>query len=120
MFFSCKRIEPRRRHQKGTLALIVPVNFEWQSSRNIKFSISLTDQRFGNSVNRIAIYNGDPETGGKLLSKGSFTLIRPFYTRISLPNHLTSVYLVRTAPDNTSLTSKVQVNIADITLSMGL
>lgn len=116
---SCKKIESIRRRSRGTLSLVVPANFDWKSTRTIKFLVSLSDQRFGNSVNMIAIYDGDPESGGKLLSKGAATTTTPFATRIALSNHLTSVFLVKTAPDNTSLTTKIGVNIADIEVTLG-
>lgn len=116
---SCKRIETLKGKSKGTIGLVVPVNFEWKSSRNIKFIVNVSDRRFGNLIHMITLYDGDPALGGKLLSKGASSTANPFITSIYLSNQFTAVYLVKTAPNNSSITTKVPVGIEDVTVTMG-
>ena len=51
----------------------VPDGFFWESSRDVAFSVSVQDSRFGSATHVISIYDGDPFNGGNLLSKGSAT-----------------------------------------------
>lgn len=93
----------------------VPEGFTWESSRDVTFDVSVSDARFNDAIHVVAIYGTD----GTLLSKGSATLSTPFKTKVYIPSTITEVFVIKTAPDNSSVSQKVQVNRAEIALSLG-
>ena len=90
--------------------LKIPAGFTWESSTDIYFDISITDTRFGDAVHVVSIFDADPALNGKLLSKGSASLKAPFSTKVYIPNTIKQVYVVKTAPDNTSSTLTVPIS----------
>ncbi len=90
--------------------LKVPTGFSWESSTDIYFDISVTDTRFGGETHVVSIYDADPAVGGKLLSKGSASTSASFLTKIYVSNTIKEVFVVKTAPDNSSSTQKVPIN----------
>lgn len=118
---SCqKRILFKENKARVTNALIVPIGFKWENSRNINFSVSVTDTRFGKARNRILIYDGDPNAGGHLLLNGYATNKAAYSGKIYLSNLVSTVYIVKTAVDNTSVTSIVQVGNSDVNIKTGI
>ena len=97
----------------------VPAGFDWASSRSLNFSVSSTDSRFGSAIQTITVYDADPNNGGKLLSQGSVSLATAFTTKLYVSNITTSLYVVKTAPDKSTLTQIVTAGKADISLTMG-
>ncbi|WP_256012780.1 LruC domain-containing protein [Desertivirga xinjiangensis] len=93
----------------------VPDGFTWESSRDVTFDVSVTDVRFSDAIHQVAIYGTD----GTLYSKGSATLSAPFKTKVYLPSTIEEVFVVKTAPDNSSVSQKVQVRSSYIALSLG-
>ena len=104
---------------KSTDEIIVPSSFDWGTSRDVNFSISVTDARFANKIHVVSIYAGNPEAGAELLSKGSATLTSSFNTRIYLPTALSEVYIVKTAPDGSKVTSKAVITSTEVSLAVG-
>lgn len=90
--------------------LKIPIGFTWESSTDIYFDISITDTRFGDAVHVVSIFDANPALNGKLLSKGSASLKTPFSTKVYIPNTIKTVYVVKTAPDNTSSTLSVPIS----------
>lgn len=105
---------------KTTSELVVPKDFTWETSRNINFVIGISNTNFQNMPHAVCIYDGDPATTGKLLSKGAATTIAPFRSKIYLPNLLTAVYVVGLFPDGTKITQKVPVGIENINIAIGI
>lgn len=105
----------------STLANVqVPTGFNWESSRNLNVSVSVTDTRFGTAAQTISIYDGDPYAGGKLISAGGATTIRAFSSKIYLPTTISQIYVVKTAPDQSTIVEKVAApGSADINVSIG-
>ncbi|MGF7038414.1 hypothetical protein [Mucilaginibacter lappiensis] len=103
----------------ATNSIKAPTGFKWENSRNIIFTVNITDSRFQSSMYLVAIYDGDPIAGGKLLSKGSATTLSAFSSKIYLSKQVNQVYIVKTAPDGSKVTQKTQVGMADITASIG-
>lgn len=103
----------------STKQVIVPQNFNWQNSRIINFTVSVTDTRFQNAVHVIAIYDGDPFNGGQLLSRGSATTALAFKTSINISNIITTVYIVKTSIDNSTVSQKITITTKNITTSIG-
>jgi len=91
----------------------VPEGFNWESSRNITFKVDVTDHRFGDLLNVIAIYGPD----SKLIAKGSAAPGKPFETVAYLPNTITEAYVIRTAPDNSNTTQKITLNKTSFNLT---
>lgn len=99
--------------------LVVPAGFDWSSSRDVTFSVSVSDSRFGSALHVISIYAGDPASGGSLISKGSASITSPFNTKINLPDILSEVYIVKTAPDGSTVQQKVTINGTSVSVSAG-
>ncbi len=102
-----------------TNSITPPIGFKWESSRNINFTIAVIDDRFQSSMFLISIYDGDPIAGGNLISKGSATTSTAFSAKLYLSKQISQVVIVKTAPDGTKVTKKIQVGDANISLSIG-
>jgi LruC domain-containing protein len=98
--------------------LVVPETFTWQTTRDVSFSIGITDARFQNQIHVVAIYLADPTTGAPAISKGTATLTSPFNTKLSIPAGIDEVYVVKFAPDATPSTEKVAVTTTKVSLAM--
>lgn len=120
-FASCQRRELFKGTKTTTTnALIVPIGFKWENSRNITFAVSVNDARFGATKNRILIYDGDPNAGGHLILNGYATNKTAYAGKVYLSNQISSVYIVKTAVNHSSVTSIVQVNTPDVKVNMGI
>ncbi|EOR94964.1 hypothetical protein ADIARSV_1835 [Arcticibacter svalbardensis MN12-7] len=104
---------------ENTTELVVPASFNWGTSRDVSFNISITDTRFASSIHVISIYAGDPANGGSLLSKGSATLIAAFNTKIYIPSTLTEVYVVKTSPDGSTVSDKIAITSTQVSIAIG-
>lgn len=116
---SCKKDGLTSEEAGSTSEITVPGEFDWATSRDINFSIAVTDARFGNKIHVMTIYDGDPANEGKPLSKGSATLTSAFNTRIYLPVTLPEVYVTKTAPDGSKVTTKVLISSAQVSIAIG-
>jgi len=94
--------------------------FNWDSTNEINFSIGTSDSRFQNLIHVIYIYDMDPAQGGKILAKGSTTLIKPFNTKITLARASKSVYILKSAPNGTKVGEEVAIASKNISLSFGI
>lgn len=99
--------------------LIVPAGFDWKTTRDINFNISVSDIRFKNSLHVVSVYTANPNTGAVAISKGAASTSSPFSTRISIPSSISEIFLVKTAPDGSKITQKVALT-ASSTLSVSL
>ena len=109
VFSGCKKSS-----QSSTPAVIksmsdikVPKGFNWQNTHEVSLSASITDSRFGNAIYRIAVYDGDPNAGGNLLATGSATMAVPYANKLTINNQLPQLYIVKTAPDKSQITTAV-------------
>lgn len=105
--------------KSSTKALIVPVGFKWENARNIAFSVAITDLRFGSKNFTISIFDSNPATGGKLLTKGTATTAVSYKTKLYLANTIQSVFIVKISPDNKRTSMMVPVAKSNITTSIG-
>ncbi|WP_457289536.1 LruC domain-containing protein [Pedobacter sp. UYP24] len=90
---SCKKnaIQPDPiKAVKATTDIKVPTGFTWENSRNINFTIGVKSINLLDAIHVVSIYN---EATGKLLTKGSATLIAPFKAKVYLSNLITSIYI---------------------------
>jgi len=98
----------------------VPANFNWQTARDVKFTIGIHDVRFQNGMlHVIEVFIGDPADGGKPIAKGAVSLISAFKFKAEIPATVNEVYVTKTAPDGSKLSQKVLLNSTDISLSIG-
>jgi hypothetical protein len=105
---------------KTTFTIKVPAGFTWQNSRNLNFTVNLTDTRFASSVFLISIFDRNPALGGHLLAKGSATTKAPFTSKVFTSDQVTEVYIIKTAPDNSQATQTIQVGTAAVITSIGM
>ncbi|WP_175404129.1 LruC domain-containing protein [Mucilaginibacter sp. PPCGB 2223] len=120
---SCKKDtaqQPDTTTTAGINSVEAPTGFNWASTRSLNVSATITDTRFGaTAIHRIAIYDGDPFNGGRLLAAGSATTANPFTTKITIPTALGTLYVVKTSADNSQIIQKVTPGPADIALTFG-
>lgn len=93
----------------------VPTGFTWQNSRNINFTVTVTDTRFQSMAHSISIFDGS----GNLLSKGSATTSSTFKSKVYISNQTLMVYVIKTSPDNSKVIQKVTIGTADVATSIG-
>lgn len=117
--FSCRKNENGVITETNLETLTVPEGFTWENSREVSFSIGISDTRFGQAIHYVSIYNGDPANGGELISGGAATLVSPFNTKLALASVITEVYIVKKAPDGSAVSEKVAVNSTDMFLTIG-
>jgi hypothetical protein len=114
IFVGLSSCEKNNTAVEGTVSnmadLKIPVGFTWKNSTDIDFDFTITDARFNDELHVVSIYDADPALNGKLLSEGSASLKMPFTTKVYLPNTIKEVFVVKTAPDNTSSVQKVEIS----------
>jgi len=116
---SCKKDKVTQDDVSPTLTeIVVPADFSWQTTRNVNFSIGISDARFQNQIHVVAIYLADPASGATPISKGAATLVSPFNAKLSIPAGIHEVYVVKSAPDATSTTEKVAVTSEKVSVAM--
>lgn len=91
-------------------SLKVPAGFNWNTSREVNFSIKIADVRFNNAKHVISIYSSAPKAGINPISKGAASVSSPFNTKISVASSLKELYVVRTSPDGLKTTEKVSLD----------
>lgn len=85
----------------------VPAGFNWENTRAVPFSISITDERFETGNHTIAVYDGDPFNGGRLLSRGAANTNTPYNVTLNIAKGINDVYIVKTSPDLSHIVKKV-------------
>lgn len=98
--------------------LVIPAGFNWQSARNVNFNISITDTRFQNRAHVVAIYLADPATKPIAIAKGAATLDEPFITNLSISSTVKEAYIVKTSPDGSSITEKLNLNSTKVSAAL--
>ena len=94
-------------------------NFDWKSTRDVNFSVEISDPRFANELHMVSIYTADPEKGGELITQGSASLTSKFETRIDLPNSLQEVFVLKSAPNGSKISQNVPVSTGKVSLIIG-
>jgi LruC domain-containing protein len=98
-----------------------PSGFLWEVSANIDVSISINDPRFGDASHTISVYNSDPQNGGSLIAKGAASNSSPFAAKIYLADTVTSLVIVKTAPDLSVMQQEMSIDANHrITATMGV
>lgn len=117
---SCKKDETSAPiNDKDISNLIVPSNFNWQTAREVKFSIGIHDTRFQNKLHVIEVYVNDPALGGKPIAKGAASIVNSFKFKAEIPAGVTGIFLVKTAPDGSTVKQQAEINALSMSLSIG-
>lgn len=122
-FTSCNKEDKLTLNQKPaklSSEIIAPTGFTWENSRNINFTINVSNIKFQNNIHVITIYNGDPKTGGTQITKGSATTTEAFKCKIYLPNHILDVYVVGVFPNGSVITKKITITKPDLSITIGI
>jgi hypothetical protein len=81
--------------------------------------VVVTDQSFKTMPYSIAIYDGNPYSGGILLARGAATTALAFKSKTLISNQVSQVYVVKTSPDNYTVVQIINVGTSDVTISIG-
>ena len=98
--------------------ITVPTGFNWESSRIVPVHVSITDDRFSTANHTIAIYDGNPFSGGKLIAKGSANPTTAYDATLYLAKTISEVYVLKSSPDHSMILQKV-VLAGALTMSIG-
>jgi len=115
---SCKKDGIAIDAENPSSDLVVPGSFAWQTVKDVNLSIGVTDKRFSNKIHVISVYLADPSTGLEPISKGAATLVSPFNVRLAIPTSVTEVFVVKTAPDGSTVTDKMPLNASSISFAL--
>jgi LruC domain-containing protein len=100
--------------------LVVPSTFTWQTSRDINFSIGISDTRFENRLYVIGLYLADPGTGAAAVSTGAASLVTPYNAKLTIPADVNGIFVVKTAVDGSSITQYVALSAQTmVSISLG-
>ncbi len=99
--------------------LVVPVGFTWENSHDVNFNIGITDTRFQEAVHVISIYDANPVAGGNLIARGSATVSNAFTAKLYMAKTITSVYIVKTSPDNSEIWEQATITGANVNVQLG-
>ena len=118
---SCKKEDKLIIDQKpvqNTKDVIAPAGFTWESSRNVNFTINVVNSQSPNMIHVISLYDGDPTTGGSLISKGSATIKEGFKCKLYLPNQISQVFVVGAFPNGSVIYKKLLITNTDLSLTI--
>jgi LruC domain-containing protein len=116
---SCKKDNiVQEAEMPATNDIVVPTSFNWQTTRDVNFSVGISDSRFQNQIHVVAIYLTDPQSGATPISKGAATLISPFNAKLSIPAGINEVYVAKFAPDASTSVEKVSVTSTKVSVAL--
>ncbi|MCF8254103.1 MAG: LruC domain-containing protein [Bacteroidia bacterium] len=97
--------------------MIVPDGFNYDNNRKIEVTVSVSEGKFGSQLQRIQLFDGNPISNGSLLVSGSANYLKPFTCNLTLPKSVETIYIVKTNPDNSSITEIVSAKTNKIQIS---
>lgn len=102
-----------------TADIVVPSGFNFENSKDLSFTIKVTDNRFGAVGHRITIFDADPASGGKVLAVGGGTINKPFTGRIDNSVLVKELFIQKKAPGGETFTRKVVLTGNTLELELG-
>ena len=87
--------------------LKVPENFNWETTKDIDVSISLSGTKDYQAKSKISVYTANPATGGKLMVSGNAAPGSSFASTLRIPSHLTEFFILMESPFTGSQTASV-------------
>jgi hypothetical protein len=120
LMISCNKQEDiiPQKPVESTIDVIAPAGFTWESSRNVNFTINVSNGQSPNMIHVISLYDGDPATGGTLISKGSATAKEGFKCKVYLPNHISELFVIGTFPNGSTVNKKLPITRSDLSLTL--
>ncbi|MBE0649372.1 MAG: LruC domain-containing protein [Bacteroidales bacterium] len=123
VFQSCQKnaVTPTTNTQNGMKDLLVPDGFTFQTTVDKSVTIKMPfSMDFSKEKSRFNIYTAAPDSGGKLITSGSFDSQGQFSGTIRIPTALDSIY-VQTVAGNQFVTvnSTVGTKAGGITVNIG-
>lgn len=112
-------IPPINNNVSDMNALVVPVGFTWDNSRDVNLTIGISDTRFQGAVHIVSIYDENPLAGGQLLSRGAATINSGFSSQINLANTIKRVFVSKVSPDGSEISQYVDLNSKNINVALG-
>lgn len=109
---------PNQKLVKSTNEIIAPSGFTWENSRNINFTINVSDSQSPSMIHVISLYDGDPKSGGSLISKGSATTKEGFKCKVYLPNDISEVFVTGAFPNGSIVNKKLLVTSTELSLTI--
>ena len=98
----------------------VPAGFKWETSKDIKLKLTTTDIRFDKVLHKIEVYTANPAEGGVLLSEGSIGINTAFEVSVNIPTFVSSLYLVKIAPDKSKYEEKININGTSVMMNISV
>lgn len=87
-----------------------PFDFGWGNSKTIKINIGVTNDSKQNNLHVIAIYTANPKLGGKLITKGSASILQSFESEISIANTYQILYVEDVLTDGTMSAKEILID----------
>lgn len=78
--------------------LKVPGDFNWETTKDIDVSISVSGTKDYQAKSKISVYNADPASGGKLMISGNAAPGSSFESVMRVPSNLTEVFILMESP----------------------
>ncbi len=122
VFASCKKDAVQGTNSTkmplSTREIAVPGNFNWENSSTVSVMVTVTDVRFQSMIHVISIFDADPGKGGRLIATGSARTGVAFSSKLYISKQVSSLFVRKTAPDNS--TSIRQVTVSSPTLAVSI
>lgn len=99
---------------KSINEMLVPYGFKYESSRVLDMKAMVDNNNFGNQLQRIAIFGGNPYSTGQLIASGSARFSMPFESKLLVKGALDVLYVVKVNPDRSSSMQIVNAKLPSI------
>jgi hypothetical protein len=94
--------------------MVVPAGFNYPNNGLVNIQVEVINGSLGSHLKRVDLYDGNPFSNGNLLASGSATFSSSFRAVISIPKSVDQIYVIRTNPDNSSITEIVPITSSNI------
>lgn len=88
----------------------VPSGFLYETSKDIQFKITVTDDSFGSLAHKITFYDGDPFEGGTVVAVGAGSVSRPFIGKLDLEILTKELFVAKKSPSGDVTVKKATVS----------
>ncbi|MCG9880180.1 MAG: LruC domain-containing protein [Bacteroidia bacterium] len=124
LFLSCKKsLTPPSKevvgpdltqNVKNINEMVVPDGFIYSGFHSVDIKVLVDNNVFGNQLQRIEVYDGNPYSTGSLIASGSAKFSEPFEARVNIKNALDVLYIVKVNPDKSSSMQIVNAKLNSI------
>lgn len=108
---SCDKSEPIDPGDvERVIDMRVPSGFLYETTKDIQFKITVTDDSYGSLAHRITFYDGDPFEGGTVVAVGAGSVSRPFIGKLDLEILTKELYVAKKSPSGDVTVKKAMVS----------